>query len=181
MLDVPSSTPARAKRLAPRPDGPLTHFTSPRGEKCRLALYDRSGRLTAFVEVKNKRETSHEWAAQTRRNILAHGGLCNADFFLLVTPNRLYMWKDAGTDPFAVPPSYEADTQSAFAPYFESAGVDPERISGQAFELLVAAWLSDVIRAEETTGGSGTSQSWLVKSGFHTAVKDGRIEYQAVL
>ena len=36
VLDVPSSTPARAKRLAPRPDGPLTHFASPRGEKCRL-------------------------------------------------------------------------------------------------------------------------------------------------
>ncbi|MDE0432595.1 MAG: hypothetical protein OXH92_01175 [Bryobacterales bacterium] len=46
VLDVLSSTPARAKRLAPfasarlapRPDGPLTHFTSSRGEKCRLAL-----------------------------------------------------------------------------------------------------------------------------------------------
>ena len=36
VLNVPSSTPARAKRLAPRPDGPLTHFASPRGEKCRL-------------------------------------------------------------------------------------------------------------------------------------------------
>ncbi|MCY4585663.1 MAG: hypothetical protein OXB98_06445 [Bryobacterales bacterium] len=35
VLDVPSSTPARAKRRAPRPDGPLTHFTSPRGETCR--------------------------------------------------------------------------------------------------------------------------------------------------
>ena len=33
-----SSTPARAKRLAPRPDGPLTHFASPRGEKCRLVV-----------------------------------------------------------------------------------------------------------------------------------------------
>ena len=146
-----------------------------------LALYDRSGRLAAVAEVKNKRETSREWAAQTRRNILAHGGAYNADFFLLVTPKRLYMWKDASADPFPVPPSYEADTQSDFAPYFESAGVDPDRISGHAFELLVAAWLSDVIRAEETTKGPGTSQSWLVKSGFHTAVKDGRIEYQAVL
>ena len=38
VLDVLSSTPARAKRLAPRPDGPLTHFASPRGAKCRLAL-----------------------------------------------------------------------------------------------------------------------------------------------
>ena len=36
VLDVLSSTPARAKRRAPRPDGPLTHFASPRGEKYRL-------------------------------------------------------------------------------------------------------------------------------------------------
>ena len=36
VLNVPSSTPPRAKRLAPRPDGLLTHFASSRGEKCRL-------------------------------------------------------------------------------------------------------------------------------------------------
>ncbi|MDE0435281.1 MAG: hypothetical protein OXH92_14855 [Bryobacterales bacterium] len=44
VLNVRSSTPARAKRrapfssarLAPSPGGPLTHFASPRGEKCRL-------------------------------------------------------------------------------------------------------------------------------------------------
>ena len=41
VLDVRSSTPARAKRLAPRPDGPLTHFASPRGETCRLGVLAR--------------------------------------------------------------------------------------------------------------------------------------------
>ncbi|MDE0166641.1 MAG: hypothetical protein OXH92_01385 [Bryobacterales bacterium] len=44
VLNVLSSTPARAKRLAPRPDGPLTHFASPRGETCRLALAPKRGR-----------------------------------------------------------------------------------------------------------------------------------------
>ena len=47
VLNLLSSTPARAKRLAPfssarlapSPEGPLTHFTSPRGEKCRLTLH----------------------------------------------------------------------------------------------------------------------------------------------
>ncbi|MCY4585630.1 MAG: redoxin domain-containing protein [Bryobacterales bacterium] len=38
VLDVPSSTPARVKQLAPRPGGPLTHFASPRGEKYRLTI-----------------------------------------------------------------------------------------------------------------------------------------------
>ena len=69
VLDVLSSTPARAKRRAPRPDGPLTHFTSPRGEKCRLALqYEdqfslntggrairaSGGRLTCFAHLRKR-------------------------------------------------------------------------------------------------------------------------------
>ena len=44
VLDVPTSTPARAKRLAPRPDGPLTHFVSPRGEQCRRVKSTGSNR-----------------------------------------------------------------------------------------------------------------------------------------
>ena len=55
-----ASTPARAKRLAPFssarlapcPDGPLTHFVSPRGEKCRLnrvvAVRPDAGRTKVF-------------------------------------------------------------------------------------------------------------------------------------
>ena len=105
-----------------------------------LALYDRGGRLTAVAEIKNRHGTSRQWAAQTRRNILAHGSSCNADYFLLVTPDRLYPWKDAGTDPVRIPPTFEADTQSEFAPYFEKAGLDSHHVSGTAFELLVSTW-----------------------------------------
>ena len=58
VLDVLSSTPARAKRLAPfstarlapSPDDPLTHFASPRGEKCRLEFpgrYEQEGEAGA--------------------------------------------------------------------------------------------------------------------------------------
>ena len=144
-----------------------------------LALYDRGGRLTAVAEIKKRFGTSREWAAQTRRNILAHGASCTADYFLLVTPDRLYLWKDAGTDPIRVPPTFEADTQSEFAPYFERAGLDPRHVSGHAFELLVSAWLGDVIRSEETAEKFAGDRSWLAKSGFHTAVKDGRIEFEA--
>ena len=144
-----------------------------------LALYDRNDRLTAVAEIKNKPGTSREWAARTRRNILAHGGSCGADFFILVTPDRLYLWKDAGTDPVRIPPTYEADTQLEFAPYFESAGVDPRHVGGHAFELLVATWLGDVIRSEGTGEEPAGDRSWLAESGFRAAVKDGRIEYEA--
>ena len=143
-----------------------------------LALYDRNDRLTAVAEIKNKLETSREWAARTRRNIFAHGGSCGADFFILVTPDRLYLWKNAGTDPVRIPPTYEDDTQQEFAPYFKSAGVDPQHVGGHAFELLVATWLGDVIRSEGTGDEPVGDRSWLTESGLRAAVKDGRIEYE---
>ncbi|MCY4548471.1 MAG: hypothetical protein OXC28_08890 [Defluviicoccus sp.] len=144
-----------------------------------LALYDPAGRLVALAEIKNKRGTSRGWAAKTRRNILAHGGISDVDFFLLITPDRLYLWKDAGTDPVEVPPSYQAEADSLFSPYLEGAGVDPRSVGGHAFELIVSAWLSDVMRSAVSTNGHGDDRSWLARSGFHAAVKDGRIEYDA--
>ena len=63
MLNVLSSTPERAKRLAPfssarlapSPDGPLTHFASPRGEKCRLKDFALAVRERSRAEEASRR------------------------------------------------------------------------------------------------------------------------------
>ena len=89
-----------------------------------LALYNRNGQLTAIAEVKNKPGTSREWATQLRRNILAHSGHSKADFFLLVTPDRLYLWKNADTTSTLIQPHYAINAEPIFAPYFDRAGVD---------------------------------------------------------
>lgn len=146
-----------------------------------LALYDQNGQLIAIAEIKNKLGTSCEWAAQLRCNILAHGGYYSTDFLLLATPDRLYLWKSAGTAPTLVPPTYEVDAQPIFAPYFKSAGVDPRHASSHAFELAVAAWLGDLVRSGERPENLANGQSWLVESGFLTAVEDGRIEYEVIV
>ncbi len=95
---------------------------SPRAD---LALYDRDGQLTVAVEVKNKLGTSAEWAAKLRRNLLAHGGFYGGSFFLLVTPDRVYLWKGAGAEPDLSPPPYEIDATPLFASYFTRAGALP--------------------------------------------------------
>lgn len=145
-----------------------------------FALYDRNGRLIAAAEVKNKSGTSREWAAKLRRNFLAHGEFQNADFFLLVTPDKLYLWKEASAKPAVVKPAFEVDAQPIFKPYFERAGVNPAGVSGRAFELVVAAWLGDLIRLAEQPENLNSGQHWLVEAGLLDAVKDGRIEYEAV-
>jgi hypothetical protein len=76
-----------------------------------FALYDRNGGLIAVAEVKNKSGTSCEWTAKLRRNMLAHGGFHRTDFFLLVTSDKLYLWKGAGTEPAIVQPAFEVDAR----------------------------------------------------------------------
>src|SRR5205807_2738705 len=112
-----------------------------------LVLYDQDGQLAGVAEVKNKLGTSSEWAARFRRNLLAHGGFRSMDFFLVVTPDRLYVWKNAGAEPLHVKPTYDVDARPLLEPYFNSAGLDPSDVSGKAFELLVAAWLADLVRS----------------------------------
>jgi hypothetical protein len=143
-----------------------------------LTLYDRDGRQTAMVEIKNKLGTSGEWAAKLRQNLLAHGGFRGVDFFLLVTPDRLYLWKeDAGGKPVPVEPAYEIDVRPLLQPYFARAGLNPATVSGQAFELIVAAWLADLMRWVGVTEKREIEQRWLLDSGFLGAVSNGRVEY----
>lgn len=94
-----------------------------------LTLKDPFGQLKAVFVVKSLCGTSREWAAEMRRNILAHGGFPKTEFFGLVMPDRIYLWKDAGVEPLVVPPSHEIDTRSIFEPYFSRAGIDSRDIS----------------------------------------------------
>ncbi|HXH09477.1 MAG TPA: hypothetical protein VNP04_06920 [Alphaproteobacteria bacterium] len=144
-----------------------------------LALYDRYGQLVAAAEIKNTRGTSSDWAAKLRRNILAHGGFPPVDFYLIITPDRLYLWKGAGVQPEIIPPTYEADAQPIFKPYFERTHVTPADMSSYAFELLVESWLNDLMRSEKPAEQLANGERWLVESGFLSAIKDGRIEYEA--
>ncbi|MDE0166449.1 MAG: hypothetical protein OXH92_15020 [Bryobacterales bacterium] len=45
-----AATPACVKRLAPRPDGPLTHFALPRGEKAGSSTASVNATLIFNVE-----------------------------------------------------------------------------------------------------------------------------------
>lgn len=140
-----------------------------------LAVYDREGRLAAAVEVKNKLGTTSEWATVLRRNLLSHSGFGHADFLLLVTPDRIYLWKEKEISPQLVPPSLELAAQPILTPYFELARIEPSTVSGQAFELVVADWLSDLARSRTVP----PDQAQLLESGFVQAIQNGRIEYEA--
>lgn len=143
-----------------------------------IVLYDKYGQLTAVAEVKNKAGTSSDWAAGLRHNILAHGDMEPVRFFLLVTPDKLYLWRNARPGQADVLPEFELDAQPIFEPYFKRAGVSRDDASSNALELVVASWLSDVIRAADHPDALLEGQDWLTGTGLLDALKNGRIEYE---
>lgn len=143
-----------------------------------FVLHSRDQRLTTLVEVKSRTNTSSSWATQLRRNRLAHGNPSRrGDYLLLVMPDKIYLWKAASDDPAPLQPSFEADARPLFAHYFQRAGVKAEGASPQAFELVVAAWLGDLVRAAEPREKLADQQPWLVDSGLLDAIVGGQIEY----
>ena len=143
-----------------------------------IALFDRDKRLTVTGEIKNKRNTSADWATQLRRNTLAHGRQPPAsDFFFVATPDQFYLWKNSAGGHFAGAPSIRMDARNIFATYFKRAGIVPEKASSAAFELTVAAWLGDLARSEAQRAALAAEQPLLLDSGFLDAIADGRIAY----
>ena len=142
-----------------------------------VTAYDSEGKLALIVEVKNKLGTNSEWAKKMRRNILAHGLLPNARFFLLALPDRFYLWKDK-TSAEIETPTYEIDSTPFLKLYFEKANIQPEKISGMGFEFLMTSWLNELLQKSnllDTSKQQDKNNQWLIESGLLDAIKYGRI------
>lgn len=57
-----------------------------------IAVYSADGKLLLLVEIKGMATTDATWAAQYRRNLLAHHVIPPSPYFLLVASDRMYLW-----------------------------------------------------------------------------------------
>lgn len=142
-----------------------------------LAVDNRSGQLALVVEIKRKTDVSPEWAAKLRRNIFAHGTFPKAPYFLMVFPDKFYLWSDAEAYQDQSEPTYTINASPILQPYFERAGVTADQISGASLELIVTSWLGEIIHSEQLPENLDASQQWLVESGLYAALAGGKLEY----
>jgi hypothetical protein len=110
-----------------------------------LTAFSAQGELALVVEAKTKLHATPGWAAAMRRNLLAHGTHPKTKYFLLATPDRFYLWLESGTARPDRLPDAQIDARNLLAPYFARAGTAPSTVSGDGFELVVAAWLHDLV------------------------------------
>lgn len=144
-----------------------------------IVAFDRNGQLALIVEVKNKPGTSREWAASMRRNMYAHGLLPRAPFFLLALPDQFYLWENVGMSNEALEPTLQIDPTPFLGPYYERGGVSPKDVTGKSFELIIAAWLNQILSTESREDLQVRNQQWVVSSGLFDSLAGGRLELEA--
>ncbi len=145
-----------------------------------LLVDNSEGQPTLIVEVKGKINTSSQWAAQLRRNILAHGILPKAPYFLLAFPDIFYLWTDSEVDLNEREPNYIIDARSILEPYLKKSGVTVDRIRDQSLVLIVASWLGEIIHSDKLPTDLNESQTWLIDSGLYADLVGGTIKYGAI-
>jgi len=144
-----------------------------------LSVDNRNGQLALVVEIKRKTNVSTEWAAKLRRNIFAHGTFPKAPYFLMVFPDKFYLWSNAEAYQDQSEPTYTIDASPILQPYFERAGVAADQISGASLELIIASWLGEIIHSNQLPENIDASQQWLIESGLYAALVGGKLEHEA--
>lgn len=141
--------------------------------------YKADGTIVLLAEAKSRRGTTDLWAAKLRRNMLAHGVLPRSQYFLIVTPERMYGWRQEDLLPSDVLPEFTVDAQKALAPYFAKLNQDPVNISPRAFELVILTWLNDITRSQKHGPEVDASLRSLIDSGLLSSLQRAEIEMNA--
>ena len=110
--------------------------------------------------------------------MLAHGVLPWSKYFLIATPEHMYLWKQERPDPAEAPPEVTIDAATIFQPYFQKFQQDPSKIAPEAFEFLVLTWLTDITRSGEPKPAPDPSSAWL--SELTGSLQRARIEMNPV-
>jgi hypothetical protein len=121
------------------------------GSRWDLSVDNRAGQLTLVVEVKRKTGASPQWAASLRSNILAHGTFPKAPYFLMVFPDKFYLWTGAEAQQDRSEPTYTIDARPILQPYLERARVTAEKSAAKALNSLLNLGLERLFTPKTST------------------------------
>lgn len=139
-----------------------------------IVVYSPDHQPRLVVEVKKTNYASSEWARRFRRNLLTHSAPLSAPYFLLVSPERLFLWQDGAND-VDKEPDYEADAEYIWDRYLAGSHRDTDHLSKVSLEMVVASWLGTLSSLTEEDVESDEGLRWLYESGLSEAIKGGHV------
>lgn len=140
-----------------------------------IVVYSPDHNLLLVVEIKGTPKSDECWAAKLRRNLVAHGAIPSAPYFLLVVSDHLYLWKNEISSE-AVLPSYSADTKTVLNKYLPRWKNTSEHgtVSERGLELAVRSWLSELTTRDDLASVD-ESNAWLQGSGLQEKIRAGEV------
>ena len=143
-----------------------------------LVVFSANNKIEVVVEVKTQTEATDLWAAELRRNLLVHSAVPDAQFFLLVMPEYLYLWHNKSGQE-AIPADYKISTEEVLQPYTKDWQLDELQESN--LELLVKTWLNDLVHSDLNEQATPKRMHWLFDSGLYQNIKQGHVEREFVV
>ncbi len=148
-----------------------------------IVVYAPDSSPQLVVEVKNRSGASATWAARMLRNLLVHGMILDAPYYMLALPDVFYLWKNVDSSLSGsrnitggeVEPDFEINATEVLASYVDRRSFSPDAISEYGLELLVSSWLADLVEPELSRAVVSPTLFWLFDSGLYDAIKGGRV------
>lgn len=140
-----------------------------------ILVYDRNGQVVVIIEAKSKFNTTKEWAAQMRRNMLAHNLLPAAPYFILALPDIFYFWNEPHLAFESVNPMLQINPKPFLEPLAYILNTSLNSISGQRFELIISTWLNNVLTSS-VEDLLRNNQRWIVDTGLFEKIAGGYIK-----
>lgn len=148
------------------------------------AVYDREGKPVLVVETKSRFDVTQRWAARTFRNLYVHGSVPDVPYFLLALPDAFYLWRTPGQkaleafvkgDREEVLPDYAVPAWETIRPYLGRKGVSPDEVSTYSMELIVNAFVANLLNSDLSRESAPDHLLWLFDSGLYEAIRGGSL------
>lgn len=142
-----------------------------------LIVFSKDNEPSLLVEVKNKKGASKGWAREFRNNLLRHGGFPRAPYFLLVTPDKLFLWGEDSVSPDAFPTA-EVSTRDTLKVLLDR--LPSEELDQLSLELVTHAWLSTIADATGLRDEIAEYHGWVIDTGLFDSIEGGHVELEPV-
>ena len=127
----------------------------------------------AMVEVKGGRDMSRDIAVEIRSSMLERGLPAHIPYFLLLSPDTGFLWKDDPSLSANSPPDYEFPMNSVIIRYSKG---EPEKwLYRSALEYLILRWLTNLSSKPEEMVMAEEPEKTLVCAGFTDAIYDAMV------
>jgi hypothetical protein len=144
-----------------------------------IAVSNSAGHPILTVEVKARRGRDTDWAMQLWRNLRAHGLEPISKYFLLVTPDQTFLWRENPNDLAALHnPDVIVPTGDILGNLFGDLDATPRSVDEAALEHLVASWLARIVHAPSVEDLPPESRRFAEETGLYEALRGGDVKLQ---